>query len=238
MSRETENVLLLLVGVSIAMITAGGSFLHYVKPALLPWLIITAVVLIALALGAIITDIRRGGTADGPDGHGHHRGIAWLLLVPIVVLIFITPPPLSAQSSVPVATAANNGLQQQFPPIPAGRAPELSLIDVVMRAANDKTDSLHGRLVTVTGFVLHEGDGVDLGRIVIICCAADAQLARIHLGGPAADVANSLSDNSWIRVEGTVTPAVPQPDRSPIPTLTALRAVAIDAPPNPYAYPH
>ncbi|CPR13583.1 hypothetical protein BN971_04895 [Mycobacterium bohemicum DSM 44277] len=27
---------------------------------------------------------------------------------------------------------------------------------------------------------------MDLGRIVIICCAADAQLARIHLGGPAA----------------------------------------------------
>jgi hypothetical protein len=31
------------------------------------------------------------------------------------------------------------------------------------------------------------GDGdTDLGRMVIICCAADAQRARIHLSGPAA----------------------------------------------------
>ena len=73
--------------------------------------------------------------------------------------------------------------------------------------------------------------------MVIICCAADAQLARIHLRGPGADAVTGLPDNSWVRAEGVVTPAVRRPDLSPIPTLNASVVTRIDAPPNPYAYP-
>jgi uncharacterized repeat protein (TIGR03943 family) len=238
MKRETENVLLLLVGVSIAMITAGGVFTNYVKPALLPWLIATAVLLIVLALTAIVGDIRRGGPRPHAEGeHSHPGRIGWLLLIPIVVLIFVTPPALQPGRSTPsISVAANNLSYQQFPDIPPGRAPDVSLPDVMLRAANDKTDSLHNRLITVTGFVLHEADGIDLGRIVIICCAADAQLARLHLRG-ADTAASHFADNTWIRVEGEVTPAVRQPDKAPIPTLTATAIVPVEAPPNPYAYP-
>ena len=81
-----------------------------------------------------------------------------------------------------------------------------------MREAHDTTGSLTNRSITVTGFVLNEAQGVDLGRIVIICCAADAQLARIHLRGPAAARAAGLPDNTWLRVEGQVTPAARQPN--------------------------
>ncbi len=54
----------------------------------------------------------------------------------------------------------------------------------MIRAAQDTAGTLNDRLITVIGFTLPETDGVDLGRVVIICCAADAQLARIHLRGP------------------------------------------------------
>ena len=64
MSRETENTLLLLVGISITMITVTGAFTRYVKPGLLPWLAASAALLIVLALAAIIGDVRRGGRAD------------------------------------------------------------------------------------------------------------------------------------------------------------------------------
>ncbi len=64
MSRETENTVLLLVGISIAMITVTGAFTRYVKPGLLPWLAASAVLLIVLALAAIIGDVRRGGPRD------------------------------------------------------------------------------------------------------------------------------------------------------------------------------
>ena len=241
MSLETENTVLLLVGISIAMITVSGAFTRYVKPGLLPWLASSAVLLIALALVAIIGDIRRGGprtgdqTNDHSEAHSHRAGIVWLLVVPILVLIFVTPPALRPSAAAPSVTAVSNDvLNRAFPPLPPGNAPEVSLPEVLMREAQDTTGSLTNRSITVTGFVLNEAQGVDLGRIVVICCAADAQLARIHLRGPAA----GLPDNTWLRVEGQVTPAPRQPNSVAIPTLQATAVTRIDAPANPYAYPH
>jgi uncharacterized repeat protein (TIGR03943 family) len=243
-SRETENTVLLLVGISIAMITVSGAFTRYVKPGLLPWLAASAVLLIVLALAAIIGDIRRGGPrtsdqhSDHGEGHSHRAGIVWLLLVPILLLIFVTPPALRPSAAAPSVTAVSNDvLNRAFPPLPPGRAPELSLPEILMREAQDTTGSLTNRMITVTGFVLNEAQGVDLGRIVIICCAADAQLARIHLRGPAAAEAAGLADNTWLRVEGEVIAAPRQPHSVAIPTLQATTVTRIDAPPNPYDYP-
>ncbi len=241
MSRETENTVLMLAGISIAIITVSGAFTRYVKPGLLPWLAASAVLLIALALLAVIGDIRRGGprTSDHSEAHSHRTGIVWLLVVPIVVLIFVTPPALRPSAAAPSVTAVSNDvLNRAFPPLPPGNAPEVSLPEVLMREAQDTTGSLTNRSITVTGFVLNEAQGVDLGRIVIICCAADAQLARIHLRGPAAAHAAGLADNTWLRVEGQVTPAPRHPDSVAIPTLQATAVARIDAPANPYAYPH
>ncbi|HTQ16835.1 TIGR03943 family putative permease subunit [Mycobacterium sp.] len=245
MGRETENVVLLLVGISIAMITVSGAFTRYVKPGLLPWLAASAVLLTVLALLAIIGDIRRGRprtsdqTSDHSEAHSHRSGIVWLLVVPVLVLIFVTPPALRPSAAAPSVTAvSNNVLNRAFPPLPAGSAPEVSLPEVLMREAHDTTGSLTNRAITVTGFVLNEAQGVDLGRIVVICCAADAQLARIHLRGPAAAHAAGLADNTWLRVEGQVTPAPRQPNSLAIPTLQATAVTRVDAPANPYAYPH
>ena len=49
MKRETENIVLLLVGISVALIVVGGVYTRYVKPGLLVWLAASAVVLIGLA---------------------------------------------------------------------------------------------------------------------------------------------------------------------------------------------
>jgi len=246
MSRETENTVLLLVGISIVIITVSGVFTRYVKPGLLPWLAVSAVVLIGLALIAIIGDIRRGGPRKGESSHGdhghehsHRTGIVWLLVVPILVLMFVAPPALRPSAAAPSVTSVSNDvLNRAFPPLPPGRAPEVSLPEVLMREAHDTTGSLTNRTITMTAFVLNETQGVDLGRVVIICCAADAQLARIHLRGPAAGGAAGLPDNTWLRVEGRVIPAPQQPNSDRIPTLQATAVTRIDAPPNPYAYPH
>jgi uncharacterized repeat protein (TIGR03943 family) len=235
MRRETENTILLLVGLSIGLITLTGAFTRYVKPTLLPWLAITAVVAMGLALAAIVGDIRRGGPGHDGDGHSHRTGVVWLLVVPVVVLIFVTPPPLRPQAATrSVTTVSNDVLRRAFPPLPPGRAPEVSLPDVVMRAANDSSGSLTNRLITVTGFVLNEPGGMDLARIVIVCCAADAQLARIHLRDHDG-AALRFADNTWLRVEGEVTPAVRQPHTAPIPTLRAVTVTPVNAPANQYA---
>lgn len=61
-----------------------------------------------------------------------------------------------------------------------------------MRIAAGSSDTLAGRTITVTGFTFKEGARTDLAKIVIVCCAADAQLARLQMSGPAAASVSAL----------------------------------------------
>ena len=237
MSREAENTLLLLVGIATAMIAIGGAYTRYVKASLLPWLILTAVIVIALALVSMAADIRRGsGPDDDHGGHSHRGSIAWLMMVPIVVLIFVTPPALRPEAAASKVTAVSTEvLRRPFPALPDERAPEVAIPEVMIRAAQDTAGTLDDRLITVIGFTLPEADGVDLGRVVIICCAADAQLARIHLRGQTTPELRNYPEQTWLRVEGTVVPDKADGDSTSIPTLLVHSANRIEAPANPYA---
>ena len=64
MKRETQNVLVLLLGLGVGVLVVKGAYLHYVKPSLMPWLLIAAAVLIALALVSIVRDIREERQGD------------------------------------------------------------------------------------------------------------------------------------------------------------------------------
>ena len=244
MSRETENVLLLLVGISTAMIVVTGTFTRYVKPSLMPWLVATAVLLIALALFAILSDVRANGHRAGDDdqphevGHTHRSWVVWLLVLPIALLAFVVPPALGARTAAPptVTEVSRTVLYRPFAPLPAGRAPELPLQEVVSRADLDSANSLDGRLITVTGFTIEEGGGIDLGRVVIICCAADARLARLHVRGPAAAQAATYPEETWLRVEGTVVPEPLDERGLSVPTLMVSSVAPTEAPKNPYGY--
>jgi len=254
-------VLLLLVGLCTAVILVTGTYTRYVKPSLMPWLVSAAVLLIALALSAIIRDIRAngrrgtdddhhgsgddgnddggnkdGGNKDGAD-HPHRTTVTWLLVLPIALLGFVVPPALSGRAVAPTVTEVSQEvLNRPFPPLPAGRAPEVALQEVVSRAAHDSADTLDDRLITVVGFTLKETDGIDLGRVVISCCAADGRLTRLHIRGPAVAEAERYPEETWLRVEGTVLPEPQDPSGLAIPTLTVTTLTRIDEPENPYGY--
>ena len=49
-SRGTQNLVLLLVGLSTAVMLVKGTYLNYVKPGLLPWLVAAAAVLVVLGV--------------------------------------------------------------------------------------------------------------------------------------------------------------------------------------------
>ena len=126
MSRGTQNTLLLLVGLSAVVMVIKGTYLHFVKPSLLPWLIAAAVVLIALAVASIVRDLRHAPAEDDAhsgEGHPHRPWLVWLLLVPIALTTFVVPPPLGAHGATPEAVAATEPQRRPFPPLPAGRAP-------------------------------------------------------------------------------------------------------------------
>lgn len=221
MSRETQNILMLLIGLSTGLIAVKGTYLNFVKPALLPWLVVAAVLLVALALVCLVRDLRHGP----PSGH-HHRGLlAWLLLIPVALTAFVTVPPMGAVGAETV-TAAVAPPQRAFPPLPADGV--VSLPEVVLRAAADSTKSLEGRTITVTGFVM----GDDLARVVIVCCAADAQLARVRLTGAIG----SHPDDTWLKVQGKVIPGSSSPSTNFVPTMEVTSADPIPKPRNTYAY--
>ena len=241
MSRGTQNLVLLLVGLSTAVMLVKGTYLNYVKPGLLPWLIAAAAVLVVLGLVAVVRDLRHAAAdpdhdADH-DGHGHRHQpwLAWLLLIPIAMVAFVVPPPLDARGASTQA-AVSTPHRRPFPPLPPGPAPTVSLPETVMRAAADSTNSLDGRSITLTGFTLHHSKGVDLGRVVIVCCAADAQLARIHLTGPGLDAATGFPDDTWLQILGEIVPGSAQAADGFIPTMSVESVTQIDKPKNTYAY--
>ena len=223
-------MVLLLVGVSVAFITFSGAYTRYVKPGMLPWLLASAAVLIALAACAIVRDLRAGHAAEH-SGHSDRGGVVWLLVLPIVLLTLVVPPALSPRAAAPTVMATNS---RPFAPLPVGRAPTVSLPEVLMRIATGAAGGLDNKLITITGFTMRDGEHVDLAKIVIICCAADAQLARLHLAGPAASMATQLPDNTWVRVEGTVPSGQRYSGTSSIPTLDVSDVVRIDPPANTY----
>jgi uncharacterized repeat protein (TIGR03943 family) len=224
MKREVQNVLLLLLGGAILQISLNGDFVRYVKPSLHPYLVVSAVFILVLAVTAIVRDVRRGG--PGHDD-SHSSRSYWLLLVPAALILFVAPPALGV-SSVPDRVVTTDALEKTaFPPLPDGDAPEVPMLDVVQRAARDNTGSLDGREITVTGFVVRNDDGsTDLARVLVICCAADARSIRIHLDTPV--------DGEWLRVRGTVAPS--SPETGNVPTMTVTGVEHIPTPENTYAY--
>jgi putative membrane protein len=234
-SRGTQNLVLLLVGLSTAMMLIKGTYLNYVKPGLLPWLAVAAAVLVGLGLVAIVRDLRNAeAEGDGEHEHRHLPSLGWLLLIPIAMVAFVVPPPLDARGASPATVSAPQ--RRPFPPLPAGDAPTVSLPEVVMRAAADSTNSLARRTITLTGFTLHRPGGIDVGRVVIVCCAADAQLARVHLTGPAAASAAAHPEDTWLRIRGQIVPGSSHADDGFIPTLAVASVTPIDKPANTYAY--
>jgi uncharacterized repeat protein (TIGR03943 family) len=233
-SRAAQHLVLLLVGLATAVMLFKGTYLNYVRPALLPWLIAAAVVLVVLGLTGVVRDLR--DVAPDEHGHTHQTWLTWVLLVPIALVAFVVPPPLDARGTNPPPAAVSAPAPRPFPALPAGPAPDVSLPETVMRAAADSTHSLDGRMITLTGFTVAQAGRVDLGRVVIVCCAADAQLARVHLAGPAAAAAAGQPDDTWMRITGMIQPGSSHADDGFVPTMVVADAVRTDKPKNAYAY--
>ena len=94
MSRETENALLLLIGVSTALIVVTGSFTRYVKPTLLPYLIAEDSLALNLARGFVDSTFNQDdlpAAARAPFAEYLSRAIHSLILIPGGVLNIDSP---------------------------------------------------------------------------------------------------------------------------------------------------
>lgn len=238
MRRETQNVLLVLFGGAILKIAINGQYLRYVKPSLQPWLIAAGVATVALAVIGIVRDIRAGSAARAAAAHDHDHGTRspWLLLLPALAIFLIAPPALGADK---VARSGDRSLVGQpapagtgFNQLPAEDAPLLGMADAVTRAVWDDNGTLDGRQIRLVGFVVQMPNGaVDLARLVIGCCAADAAPVKVRMQGPNVD---QHPNDTWLEVQGEIVPDSATEANGYVPLFKVTSMREVPAPEDPY----
>jgi uncharacterized repeat protein (TIGR03943 family) len=242
--------MLVLLGGAMVKIVATDIYLRYVKPSHKWWLLAAGAVILALAAISIVRDMRAAHVGapveHGHDEHGHaehghaehgHREprSPWLLILPVLAILLVAPPALGADSvnrSVGGNTVASASTAAEFDPLPAGEAPEIGLTDFVARAVWDRTDTLIGRDVTLTGFVVHRGASVELARMVITCCAADARPMTVRLTG----LEGYFPSDSWLRVRARLLPGSATVADGHTPSARVVDAEVVAAPADPYEF--
>ncbi|MGW1679541.1 TIGR03943 family putative permease subunit [Saccharopolyspora sp. NPDC002376] len=232
MRRETQNLLLLLLGGALLKIALGGSYLRYVKPSLFPWLVASGLVMVGLAAFAIIRDIR----VSGAGSHEHNSRSPWMLLFPVFAIFLVAPPALGSDSVTRDRAAAPQApAESLFPDLPPGPEPLLSASEFVTRVIWDNSGALDHRTVRLQGFVVHpKPDTAQLARMRISCCAADAAPVKIDLAG--APQAVGLPADTWIEVTARLRPGTATEANDYVPTVDVLTLRTIPAPPDTYEY--
>ncbi|GAB2687822.1 TIGR03943 family protein [Saccharopolyspora gloriosae] len=259
MRRETQNLLLVLLGGALLKIAFTGTYLRYVKPALFPWLVGAGSVMVLLAAVAIVRDIRVAreqaraedpfapppstGHAEHEHGHEHRTRSPWMLLLPVFAIFLIAPPALGADSigrgGQQAAAPERPGDDALFDALPPGPAPLLTVSEFITRVVWDGSGSLDRRAIRLRGFVVHPEDDparTQLARMRISCCAADAAPVLIDLAGPAAGALTATPPDTWIEVTGTLRAGTATPANGQVPTFDITAVHGIPAPDDPYEY--
>jgi uncharacterized repeat protein (TIGR03943 family) len=211
---ELHAVVLLLAGATLAKLALTGQYVRYVKAGLRPVLLAAAIVLLIVAALSLAQAVRRrAGTPEhhdvhghDDDGHGHRHGrfdVAWLLVLPMLALLLIAPPALGSYTAARTGTALGAARTSDLAPLPDGDPVRVSLLDYASRAVFDHGATLTGRHIILSGFLLPaRRGGWYLTRMVITCCAADAQPIKVGLTG---NLPTGLKPNDWLEVTGTYT---------------------------------
>lgn len=202
-----QSLLLVLIGGILIVLYTSGRYLWYIKSS--SGLLLVAgggVLTIIGAIGVVLTARQRArqlraahegipvvATPPADDGHGERSAIGWLLLIPILVLV-IAPPALGADSVARTSTVATVAQQPSVSESSETAAASvdgtrMTMIGFIRHTVYDSDKSVRQDRVTVTGFIAPAGPdfphGYFIARLLITCCAADAQSVRIFVPGPA-----------------------------------------------------
>ncbi|MYS44402.1 TIGR03943 family protein, partial [Streptomyces sp. SID5998] len=174
--------------------------------------------------------------SHGHGGHGHDHStvprVAWLLFLPALSLLFYAPPALGAYTASREAPKAVASGQRHFDPLPATSPLPMTLTDFTRRVQQDPSGAVRGRSVLLTGFVTPDKGGRDtwyLTRIILSCCAADAQSVKVRIHGTPA-----LPANTWVSVTGAWHPGGTLGTASAPADLDARAVRRIERPVNGY----
>jgi len=230
--RETQNILLILLGGALLKLSFTDMYLRYVKAGLQPLLIAAGATMILLAGLAIVRDLR--GAKEVHDDHEHKSSRSpWMLLLPVLAVFLISPPALGADT---VNRSDRNAAQEAksangFAALPEGAIIPLSLGEFVTRTAWDDSGSLDNRVVKLTGFVVRKNDSTYVARLAISCCAADASPIKVRMTGAGFD---AMPTDQWVEVTGKVVPKSATKETAYVPTFTVAEIAPIATPVDTY----
>jgi uncharacterized repeat protein (TIGR03943 family) len=236
--RRTQAAMLALVGATALWLGLTDAALAYVRGALRPPLVASGAALLVLAGAAL-----RGREPEaGADEHGHGAPRSgWLLALPVLVLLLVTPPAhgsFAAGRQAGSATAAGGDPGGVFPPLPepVGGAVPLPVSEFVTRALYDKDRTLAGARVRLVGFAAPgKGDGYLLTRFNLFCCAADGQAYQAEVRGDRTP----RQPDQWLVVEGRWLPQRVYDGIAPSgvrPVLVAESVTPVRPPADPYEH--
>jgi uncharacterized repeat protein (TIGR03943 family) len=231
-NRQAQGMLLLLVGGALLRAGLTDLYLRYVKAGLRPLLLVAGVVLIVAAIATVWYELRPAPARQENQARHHEPRIAWLLVLPLFALILVAPPALGSYAANRTGTALQP--PAGFAALPAGDPVRIGVLDYATRAVYDHGRSLGDRRVTITGFVTVGPHGAPyLTRMVLNCCAADAQPIKVGLSG---QVPADLRPDSWLEVTGTYTARQirDEVNNGPIPFINVSRARPVGAPRDRY----
>ena len=231
MRRETQHALLLLLGGALARLALDGTYLRYVRPSHQWPLLGAGLVMVVLAVVAMRRDRSQAAAAHGHAGADRH--VPWLLALPVLAVALVAPPALGADAVTRAGSGNAVSVGEHLAPLPAG-IPELPIAELVQRAGTGPAGGVEGREVVLTGFVVRHGAAVDLARLRIACCAADARPSRVRLAGDLG-LAPPTPD-TWLRVHGVVVAGTATATTGHVPTLAVTLVEVVAPPPDPYEY--
>ena len=141
----------------------------------------------------------------------------------------------SKQAAGGGAASATSGRGMDFPALPSGTDPQLAMKQLVLRALYDNQQSVSKTPVTVTGFIADAGTGQDGGytiaRVVISCCAADANPMRVHVAGAAPYPANT-----WVNAVVQAEPGTGTMANDYVPSVSVKSIQQTSQPSDPYEH--
>lgn len=117
MNKETQSIVVVLLGGLLVGITVSGRYTSYVKPGFGPLLLVAGIVLFLVGMISLISILvteTRSAKAKAPadtsagtdahadlDAHGHSHGNSrapWLILIPVLLLLLVAPTALGADA--------------------------------------------------------------------------------------------------------------------------------------------
>jgi uncharacterized repeat protein (TIGR03943 family) len=202
-SRRAQAVVMLLLGGTVVKTSITDVYLRYVRQGLRPLLVACGLLLIVGAVMTLWYDLRSPMQTDTGVGHAH-RGpaVSWLLPLPVVGLLLVTPSALGSYTAGQAGSALTRQTSSSdYAALPLADPVTLTLLDYAARAVFDRGRSLADRRIQLTGFILDGPDGQPmLARIVLSCCAADGRPIKVGLSG---DVPRGVPRNAWVTAVGT-----------------------------------